>query len=116
MGKRCFRLKKSKDIEKVFRSGKRAFSETVTLVYFPAKETQYTVCVGKKYGKSVERNRIKRLLREAFAEYGNKIKPCKILLIPKTGKEYSVKGFSRDLRKMFSKEKLFESGSADAVS
>ena len=99
----------------MFRSGKRAFSETVTLVYFPAKETRYAVCVGKKYGKSVERNRIKRLLREAFAEYGKKIKPCRVLLIPKVGKEYSVEAFSRDLKKTFAKEKLFESEGGRAV-
>lgn len=108
MQKRCFRLKKNKDIEKVFKSGKRAFSETVTLVYFPAKETRYAVCVGKKYGKSVARNRIKRLLREAFAEYGKEIRPCSFLLIPKLAKEYAVSAFSRDLKKIFTREKLFE--------
>ena len=108
MAKRCFRLKKNKEIEKVFKSGKRAFSETVTLVYFPAKETKYAVCVGKKYGKSVERNRIKRLLREAFALYGGKISPCSVLLIPKVEKEYAVERFSRDLKRIFEKEKLLE--------
>lgn len=92
----------------MFKSGKRAFSQTITLVYFPAKETHYAVCVGKKYGKSVERNRIKRLLREAFAEYGNQIKPCRALLIPKVGEAYEVAAFKRDLKKIFEREKLFE--------
>ena len=92
----------------MFKSGRRAFSETVTLVYFPAKETQYAVCVGKKYGKSVERNRIKRLLREAFAEYGKEIKPCRALLIPKVAKNYEVAFFKRDLKKIFEREKLLE--------
>ena len=109
MAKRCFRLKKSKEIEKVFRSGKRAFSQTITLVYFPAKETRFAVCVGKKYGKSVERNRIKRLLREAFAAVAKKIRPCSVLLIPKVAEEYSLADFSRDLNAVFTKEKLFES-------
>ena len=92
----------------MFKCGKRAFSERLTLVYFPAKETQYAVCVGKKYGKSVERNRIKRLLREAFAEYGGRIKPCRALLIPKVAKEYEVALFKRDLRIVFEREKLLE--------
>ena len=79
-------------------------------MYFPAKETHYAVCVGKKYGKSVERNRIKRLLREAFAEYGGKIKPCRALLIPKVAKEYEVSFFKRDLKKIFEKENLLLEG------
>ena len=117
MAKRCFRLKKNKEIEKVFKCGKRAFSETVTLVYFPAKETRYAVCVGKKYGKSVERNRIKRLLREAFALYGDKIKPCRALLIPKVSKDngYAVERFARDLKRILEKEKLFENKDPSAV-
>ena len=108
MAKRCFRLKKNKEIEKVYRSGKRAFSQTITLVYFPAKETRFAVCVGKKYGKSVARNKIKRLLREAFAKYGQQIKPCSVLLIPKVAKEYSFALFVRDLDAIFKKEKLLQ--------
>lgn len=92
----------------MFKSGKRAFSQTITLVYFPAKETQYAVCVGKKYGKSVERNRIKRLLREAFARYAAQIKPTRALLVPKKSDFYSVEFFARDLKRIFEKEKLFE--------
>ena len=106
MAKRCFRLKKNKGIEKVYRNGKRAFSQTITLVYFPAKETRFAVCVGKKYGKSVERNKIKRLLREAFAPFGKEIAPCSVLLIPKVADRYSVAEFSRDLNAIFKKEKL----------
>ena len=108
MAKRCFRLKKNKEIEKVYRSGKRAFSQTITLVYFATKETRFAVCVGKKYGKSVERNRIKRLLREAFARYADKIKPCSVLLIPKVAKEYSFALFQRDLNEIFKREKLLK--------
>ena len=108
MAKRCFRLIKNKEIEKVYRNGKRAFSQTITLVYFPAKETRFAVCVGKKYGKSVERNKIKRLLREAFAQYANEIVPCNILLIPKVAQEYSFALFKRDLFTIFKKEKLLQ--------
>ena len=107
MAKRCFRLKKNKEIEKVYKNGKRAFSQTITLVYFPAKDTRFAVCVGKKYGKSVERNKIKRLLREAFARYGSEIRPCNLLLIPKIQESYSVADFARDLNAIFTKEKLY---------
>ncbi len=68
------------------------------------------MCVGKKHGKSVERNRIKRYLREAFAPFGKKIRPCSVLLIPKVQEDghYSVSLFARDLGKIFGKEKLIE--------
>ncbi len=107
MAKRCFRLKKSKEIAAVYQTGKRAFSGSLTLIYRTAQVTRYTVCVGKKYGKSVERNRIKRLLREAFASYGDKIAPVSALLVPKVREEYSVAQFKRDLGKILEREKLF---------
>ena len=57
------RLKKKKDFSKILRSGKRAFSSTLTVSYLPSREVRMAVCVGKKYGKSVQRNRIKRQVR-----------------------------------------------------
>ena len=107
--KRCFRLKKSKEITAVYRGGKRVFSSTVTLIYRISKKTSYAVCVGKKYGKSVQRNKIKRLLREAFALYGKDISPpATLLLIPKVRDSYSVSSFSKDLRYLFEKEKIID--------
>ncbi len=106
---RVLRLKKKKEISGVLKTGRRAHAESVTIVYFPAKETRAAVCVGKKFGKSVRRNRIKRLLREAFRTNAHGMKPCAILLIPKVAEEYSYARFERDLRKLFKREKLFES-------
>ena len=60
------RLKKQSEMQNLFRNGKRIYSDSLTLLYLPAKETSFAVSVGKKHGKSVQRNRIKRLVREAF--------------------------------------------------
>lgn len=104
-----FRLKNAKEIAKVLKTGTRAYTGSLTLVYFPSERTKMAVCVGKKYGKSVTRNRIKRLLREAFSAYAEKIAPpaC-FLLIPKVADSYSLVFFKRDIEKILKREKLVE--------
>ena len=102
-----FPLKKKKDFLKVLKTGKRVYTSTLTLVYLPALEPRFAVCVGKKYGKSVQRNRIKRLLREALRSHTEEIKePCSILLLPKVAEEYSFEKFRRDIGSAFKKERL----------
>ena len=103
------RLKKKKDILKLLKTGTRRHAETLTLVYLPAKEVSMAVCVGKKYGKSVERNRIKRLLRAAFSEYaGNISSPASFLLLPKQSDNYAFSLFARDIGKILKREHLLE--------
>ncbi len=102
------RLKNKKEFSKILKTGKRAYSETVTVVYMPSDEVKMAVCVGKKYGKSVQRNRIKRLMREAFSRFAAQLKPCSVLLLPKVREEYAFHAFERDLGKIFKREKLIE--------
>ena len=107
---RYLRLKKKKDIVKLLKTGKRAYAESLTMVYLPAKEVTMAVCVGKKYGKSVQRNRIKRLLRAAFSEHAVSISPpAQFLLLPKQAQEYSYSLFLRDIGKILKREHLIES-------
>ena len=99
-------LKKKKDFAMAVKSGKRRFTASLTLVIQPAQEPRFAVCVGKKYGKSVQRNRIKRLLREAFRFHCEKVEaPCHILLIPKVATEYSYENFKRDIGIALDKER-----------
>ena len=101
------RLKKQADFQKLFYKGKRAFSPSLTLVYAPSKKMTMGISVGKKHGKSVQRNHIKRLLREAFrAVQGEMQGTYSIVLIPKVCEEYSVKNFEKQLRCIIKKEKL----------
>lgn len=104
------RLKRKKDFTKIIKTGKRVYSGTLTVVYLSGNTVKMAVCVGKKYGKSVQRNRIKRLLREAFriCIANKQVKSCSFLLIPRVEKEYSVFSFRQDLEKIFKREKLFE--------
>ena len=102
------RLKEKKQFNKILKTGKRAYSETLTMIFLPAPALEMAVCVGKKYGKSVQRNRIKRLLRAAFSRYAEQLSPCSVLLIPKVREGYAYGDFERDIGKICKRERLFE--------
>lgn len=101
------RLKKQTDFQRLFSKGKRAFSPSLMMVYRPSDKTYMGISVGKKHGKSVQRNRIKRLLREAFRSACKEMKGTySVVLIPKAGEEYSFETFERHLQCMIRKEKM----------
>ena len=101
------RIKKQADFQRLFQKGKRAFSSSLTLLYVPAQKMRMGISVGKKHGKSVQRNRIKRLVREAFRLNQDKMQGTySFIILPKVNKEYSFKTFERDLQWMIKKENL----------
>ncbi len=56
------------------------------------------IAVSKKHGKATKRNRIKRLIRVAFANTcPNLLKPYSVIIIPRVAEEYSVKNFEKGL-------------------
>lgn len=101
------RIKKKKEITGILKNGKRAYGGSLTVVYLPAKETRMAVCVGKKFGKSTQRNYIKRILREAFRLHADRLlKPCAFLLIPKVENSYSFARYFEDVGKILGRERL----------
>lgn len=101
------RLKKQADFQKLFKTGKRAFSPSLTLLYRPSEKMRMGISVGKKHGKSVVRNRVKRLLREAFRSVQDEMKGSySLILLPKAGEKYSFHTFKKHLQWMIKKEKL----------
>jgi ribonuclease P protein component len=64
------RLTRSADFDRVFRSGRSHAGRELVLYVFPRGEDgppRLGLSVSRKVGGAVERNRVKRLLREAFA-------------------------------------------------
>ena len=102
-----YRLKKQSDFQKLFQKGKRAFAPSLTVIYRPAEKMTMGVSVGKKHGKAVQRNRIKRLLREAFrlaqAQMQGKYS---IIIIPKVAEKYAFTTYEQQLQWIIKKEKL----------
>ena len=102
-----YRLKKQADFQKLFQKGKRVFSPSLTMLYRSAEKMTMGISVGKKHGKSVQRNRIKRLIREAFrAAQADMKENYAVVLIPKVRDAYTFEGFRRDLQCMIKKDKL----------
>jgi ribonuclease P protein component len=65
------RLSRSADFDRVYREGRSHASRHLVVYAFPRAATgeegpRLGVSVGRKVGGAVERNRMKRLLREAF--------------------------------------------------
>ena len=104
------RLKKQTDFQKIFQKGKRAFSPSLTILYHPSKQPYMGISVGKRHGKAVVRNKIKRLLREAYRAVEKNIKGSySIVLLPKAKedkKEYSFHTYKKHLESIIKKEKL----------
>ena len=99
-----YRLKKEKDFKAVFNKGKRLFSSSLTLIYLPSSELKAGFAVSKKHGGSVNRNRIKRLLRESFRSFipyfGQNFF---FVFIPKVKDEYTLQKFKESMEHIFKK-------------
>ena len=97
--KRCYSLKKNRDFQFVYRSGKSTGSRHASLIYSRRKvwrrrkgkapqlvtaknppPVQIGLTVSRKVGNSVTRNRIKRRLREALRPLLPQIKPGYFLI------------------------------------
>ncbi len=99
-----YRLKKEKDFKTVFNKGKRLFSKNLTLICLPSQEIKVGYAVSKKHGGSVERNRIKRLLRESFRSFIPKLgQNFFFVFIPKVKDEYSLIEFKENMAYIFEK-------------
>lgn len=70
------RLSRSADFDRVFRQGRSFAARELVLYVFPrgeATDSRLGLSVSRKVGGAVERNRVKRVLREAFAHESQRL-------------------------------------------
>lgn len=60
-----------REFARLFRTGIRKSTKNVQLIYVPGKpdELRFAICVSVRFGNSVKRNRLKRILRAALMPY-----------------------------------------------
>ena len=74
------RLSRSGEFERVYREGRSHASRYLVVLRLPARRARTAsprlgVSVGRKLGGAVERNRVKRMLREAFWAEADELAP-----------------------------------------
>jgi ribonuclease P protein component len=77
------RLSRSGDFERVYREGRSHANRFLVLYAFPRRDAEVDraqvrlgVSVSRKVGGAVERNAVKRALREAFWSLGDRLPPA----------------------------------------
>ncbi|MGH2544957.1 MAG: ribonuclease P protein component [Ardenticatenaceae bacterium] len=88
--RREYRLRSNADFQRVRRTGKSVANSYLVILHAPHPnvKTRFGFSIGKKLGGAVERNRLKRRLREQIRRYleADRLRPgLDVVIIARTG-------------------------------
>ena len=105
-------IKRSSEIRAILQTGKYVNNPFFKIAYLPgsSKQSRWAVLIGKRYGKAVERNRIKRRLREILRNIAPQLQSTfDLLMIPRrTVEEISFQLLREKVHYSFKKEGLLK--------
>ena len=98
-----YRIKRNKEISRIFQQGRRASDSLITLRALPNADMEVRarlgVAVTKRHGGAVRRNRIKRLCREAFRLVRYELPGgYDYVILPHVGAELTLEKLIRSLK------------------
>ena len=101
MGK-IIKIRLNRDFQRIYRKGRYAVSKGL-VIYMqpnPLRINRIGITASKKYGKSVQRNRIRRLIRESYRTLQDKIKPGYDFIIVARKADENKPGYHQILKEM----------------
>lgn len=97
---RQFRLTSPRQISGMFETGARVTNGRMLLLGEPngLPFSRMAVAVGQRHGKAVQRNRVKRLCREAFRSIRDRMPPgWDVVMVPRARPDHAVGNLAEGL-------------------
>lgn len=114
--KKTYRVKREKDFRQIF-SAKNSFANKKFVVYSLEKDQPHYrvgISVSKKLGHAVVRNRVKRLIRHAVAEFAPNLIKADIVIIARKGvEELTFEQVKQNLKHVLKLSKIYQDGEDD---
>ncbi|MGM9886108.1 MULTISPECIES: ribonuclease P protein component [unclassified Lactococcus] len=114
--KKEYRVKRSKDFDQIF-TAKHSFANRKFVVYTLNTEQKHYrvgISVSKKLGHAVVRNRVKRLIRHAVAEFSPNIEKVDFVIIARSGvQDLTFEEVKKNLKHVLKLSNIYVDGEID---